>query len=49
MLVAANRVPRSGSNVESAEGHRLQKRWIDELLPKLESISPGVTNVLQKP
>jgi NAD(P)-dependent dehydrogenase (short-subunit alcohol dehydrogenase family) len=35
-----------GSNVDSPKGQKNQKRWIEELLPKLESISPGVTKVL---
>ena len=40
------KVAPNGSNVDSPKGRKNQKRWIEELLPKLESISPGVTKVL---
>ncbi|KAH7381518.1 hypothetical protein BKA66DRAFT_530648 [Pyrenochaeta sp. MPI-SDFR-AT-0127] len=40
------RVAPNGSRVDSAKGQREQKRWIEELLPKLESIAPGCTKVL---
>ncbi|CAO2654817.1 Nn.00g115500.m01.CDS01 [Neocucurbitaria sp. VM-36] len=40
------RVAQNGSRVDSAKGQSEQKRWIEELLPKLESIAPGCTNAL---
>ncbi|KAF2798821.1 NAD(P)-binding protein [Melanomma pulvis-pyrius CBS 109.77] len=40
------KVAPGGPNVDSPKGQKQQKQWIEELLPKLESISPGVTKVL---
>jgi hypothetical protein len=40
------KVAPNGANVDSPKGQKNQERWIEELLPKLESISPGVTKVL---
>ncbi|KAJ4368242.1 hypothetical protein N0V83_006598 [Neocucurbitaria cava] len=40
------RVASNGSRVDSAKGQSEQKRWIEGLFPKLESIAPGCTSVL---
>ncbi|KAF2871560.1 hypothetical protein BDV95DRAFT_572280 [Massariosphaeria phaeospora] len=40
------RVMPNGSNIDSPKGQKNQKRWIEEFFPKLESIAPGCTKVL---
>jgi len=35
----------NGDNVESAQGMKMQEKFIEELFAKLEKISPGVTNI----
>ncbi|ORY09689.1 hypothetical protein BCR34DRAFT_486925 [Clohesyomyces aquaticus] len=40
------KIASNGPNVDSPRGRALQKRWIQEFLMKLETISPGVTKVL---
>jgi hypothetical protein len=46
--VVTNFSARNGSNVDSPNGQRIQERWINELFPLLERISPGCTSVLSK-
>ncbi|KAF2449999.1 retinol dehydrogenase 12 [Karstenula rhodostoma CBS 690.94] len=41
------RVVEDWDTVTSKRGQNLRKRWISELFPRLESISPGVTSVLE--
>lgn len=38
---------RNGPNVDSEKGQALQKRFIDELFDELETIKPGVMEILK--
>jgi hypothetical protein len=39
---------RNGPNVDSEKGQALHKRFIDELFKKLETVEPGITEVLKQ-
>jgi hypothetical protein len=39
-------ISRNGPNVDSDEGQALNKRFIEESFAKLETIEPGITEVL---